>query len=165
MWQKILEIFAGKAIDRLMEKRTPRKKLAEAFVDLLTSMNSCHEAYLSSYGGPGSTSEEWWQAIVVLGASVDKLTAVLEIHEPELLEALKDYSVRETLDFAYSSHQSKDEYRRELTQRVPNNLMIADIISRDLYEKGGVDYDEAIAQLKKVMREKLKLTPEEIVDV
>ena len=165
MWQKILEIFAGKAIDRLMEKKTPRKKLAEAFVDLLTSMNSCHEAYLSTYAGPGSTSEEWWRAIVRLGTSVDRLTTVLEIHEPELLEALKDYSARETLEFAYSSHQSKDEYRNEPAQRVPNNLVIADIISRDLYEKGGVDYDEAVAQLKVFMRDTLKLTPEEIADV
>ena len=157
MWEKAFEVFIGKALDRVLKERTPRKKLARAFVDLYDSINCCHEAWFRGFTTPVS---DWAFAIERLSRSIKQLTIVLDIHEPELLNILQDYHDTETAGL--------------LTTRVDGRLSKYDVAAAFIFqriretdnnERERQRYDHVMKELKEFIRDKLKLTPEDLLDV
>jgi hypothetical protein len=111
MWEKVIEVFVGKGLDRLLKERTPRKKLAKAFVELYEAINGCHEAYSGE-----QDPNEWKFSIDRLSRSVKKLSVVLEIHEPELLEMAKSYRSYELAILLGRSNDPHDETAVDIFQ-------------------------------------------------
>jgi hypothetical protein len=162
MWEKLVELVVGKALDRVFRQRTPREQLAKAVVKLLTAMDTCHETY-TSYNSNSTAfrsdkdklRERWFGALLEMGESIGELRSVFEIHDLELGQIVGDYFWKEKP--STSTPAIKYDIAEGILEKIPHP---AQSLTEDTQS---ADFDLAITKLKDFIRDTLKLTPEEIL--
>jgi hypothetical protein len=175
MWEKLVLLLVGKSADLLLKPRSPRKKLARAFATLLESMTDCHKAYLAWRGCKQKSAErtlydEWQSAILRLAVAIQRLRVMLEILDPDLLAALEEYHSSEGFFPSPEAFQASRE-EGNMVVVLAGKLEGEGLKSRRKRQREDSDdlkadddaFKAVIAPLRKFMRDKLKLTAEELI--
>jgi len=182
-WERIIELLLDKALERLREKNTPRKRMTKAFVALFTSMNNCHREYrkyrveinkLWQENPPEEmapeileriaalNNQQWKRAINDLAIRIDRLRILLEIHQPELLDALDNYTIVEGLINRLADTDLKTI--SSATWEIAEAIIEKGVVVWDRDQKTSVEFDLVMERLREFMRLELKLTPEELLE-
>jgi hypothetical protein len=160
-WVKIVDLLLRRGLEHIERRQEPRRKLARSFVQLLRSVNKCHVLYLEyeKIGFEGTDEgqiahRKWANSITDLARSIDSVRTLLEVHDDELLQFLQGY-LYDDMRFV-DSLTTKDSYPvRLLAHAIEDQLDETDFPSTEL----------VTTRLKEFMRDRLKLSPEEIIDV
>jgi hypothetical protein len=175
MWEKLLEIFFGKALDWLQQSRAPRHVLARSFAHLYVRLSACQSAwndYTAASGGNRTDLRRAWLAEVDrLSSSVQELRLLLDIHDPELLSVFYRYIIDERIAARLGDHRIKDYLNRKAgRKRKKARKFETELIGLAISIRQEGDYDiqedqclEVMVKLKDFMRDKLQLTPEELI--
>jgi len=101
--------------------------------------------------------EEWAKAVNQLAQDIENTRLLLEIRDPELLQALEEYHIREYIYLAPDAIEEQPDRIRRISRAFDSNCQDG----RGFAKFG--DYSAAVSRLRNFMQEDLKLTAEEIL--
>jgi hypothetical protein len=165
---KIVEIILGKAVDRLLAARAPRKRLAKGFLELFEALTNCHNTYLAyeaKYQGQKGLridEDEWHAAVLRLARSIEKLSSILQIQKPDLFIPISRYAYEELVSSQIPAHMTEDSAKLYLIVKHEADIFFPDK-DNDL-DQGDQNFEMIVSSLRSFMTTDLKLTPEELID-
>ena len=154
MWEQIIELLLGKALERLKDRNTPRNRMARAFAAVFVSLQKCHAEWERCL--TRNCREEWLGYVNELATRIDGLRVLLEIHQPELLKILDDYG---------RSEARVSKYIGKMPETELTSLAIKEAFSPAMLSEVDGEFELAMEKLRKFMRDELKLTPEELFNL